>query len=207
MRIYPAPQYTMGGLWVDYHLMSTIPGLFVGGEANFSDHGANRLGASALMQGFADGYFILRLPCPITSLPPSWILWTPPTARLWRPSFLEMLDALNEDLSDRQEPPIAFEHDCREGICGSCGFLINGVAHGGQRGTTVCQLAMRFFKDGDTLTFEPWRARAFPVIRDLIVNRSAFDRIIQAGGHQRTDGKRSGRQFNPGSKRACRHCV
>ena len=97
-------------------------------------------------------------------------------------SFLEMLDALNEDLISRREPAIAFEHDCREGICGSCGFLINGVAHGGQRGTTVCQLAMRFFKDGDTLTLEPWRARAFPVIRDLIVNRSAFDRIIQAGG-------------------------
>jgi len=97
-------------------------------------------------------------------------------------SFLEMLDALNEDLINRQEPPIAFEHDCREGICGSCGFLINGVAHGGQSGTTVCQLAMRFFKDGDTLTLEPWRARAFPVIRDLVVNRSALDRIIQAGG-------------------------
>jgi succinate dehydrogenase / fumarate reductase, iron-sulfur subunit len=97
-------------------------------------------------------------------------------------SFLEMLDSLNEDLLSREEPPVAFEHDCREGICGSCGFLINGVAHGGQRGTTVCQLAMRFFKDGDSLTLEPWRARAFPVIRDLIVNRSAFDRIIQAGG-------------------------
>jgi succinate dehydrogenase / fumarate reductase, iron-sulfur subunit len=93
-----------------------------------------------------------------------------------------MLDALNEDLLSREEPPVAFEHDCREGICGSCGFLINGVAHGGQRGTTVCQLSMRFFKDGDSLTLEPWRARAFPVIRDLIVNRSAFDRIIQAGG-------------------------
>jgi len=97
-------------------------------------------------------------------------------------SFLEMLDALNEDLLSRGEPPVAFEHDCREGICGSCGFLINGVAHGGQRGTTVCQLSMRFFKDGDSLTLEPWRARAFPVVRDLIVNRSAFDRIIQAGG-------------------------
>ena len=97
-------------------------------------------------------------------------------------SFLEMLDALNEDLINRGDPPIAFEHDCREGICGSCGFLINGVAHGGQRGTTVCQLAMRFFEDGDTITLEPWRARAFPVIRDLIVNRSAFDRIIQSGG-------------------------
>jgi succinate dehydrogenase / fumarate reductase iron-sulfur subunit len=97
-------------------------------------------------------------------------------------SFLEMLDALNEDLLNRGEPPVAFEHDCREGICGSCGFLINGVAHGGRRGTTVCQLSMRFFKDSDTLTLEPWRARAFPVIRDLVVNRSAFDRIIQAGG-------------------------
>jgi succinate dehydrogenase / fumarate reductase iron-sulfur subunit len=97
-------------------------------------------------------------------------------------SFLEMLDALNEDLINRGDPPVAFEHDCREGICGSCGFLINGVAHGGQRGTTVCQLAMRFFKDGDTITLEPWRAQAFPVIRDLIVNRSALDRIIQSGG-------------------------
>jgi succinate dehydrogenase / fumarate reductase iron-sulfur subunit len=97
-------------------------------------------------------------------------------------SFLEMLDALNEDLLSRKEPPVVFEHDCREGICGSCGFLINGVAHGGQRGTTVCQLAMRFFKDGDSLTLEPWRARAFPVVRDLMVNRSAFDRIIQTGG-------------------------
>ena len=97
-------------------------------------------------------------------------------------SFLEMLDALNEDLLSQKEPPVAFEHDCREGICGSCGFLINGVAHGGRRGTTTCQLSMRFFQDGDTLTLEPWRAQAFPVIRDLMVNRSAFDRIIQAGG-------------------------
>src|SRR6202789_3936057 len=98
-------------------------------------------------------------------------------------SFLEMLDKLNEDILDRGESPVAFEHDCREGICGSCGFLINGIAHGGRKGTTVCQLAMRFFKDGDTLTLEPWRARAFPVIRDLIVDRSAFDRIIQSGGY------------------------
>src|ERR1700726_5188478 len=97
-------------------------------------------------------------------------------------SFLETLDALNEDLLSREESPVVFEHDCREGICGSCGFLINGVAHGGRRGTTVCQLSVRFFKDGDSLTLEPWRARAFPVIRDLAVNRSAFDRIIQAGG-------------------------
>ena len=97
-------------------------------------------------------------------------------------SFLEMLDLLNEELQGKGEAPVVFEHDCREGICGSCGFLINGVAHGGRRGTTVCQLSMRFFKDGDSLTLEPWRARAFPVIRDLAVDRSAFDRIIQSGG-------------------------
>jgi succinate dehydrogenase / fumarate reductase, iron-sulfur subunit len=98
-------------------------------------------------------------------------------------SFLEMLDVLNEDLIGRGEEPVAFDHDCREGICGSCGFLINGVAHGPRRGTTVCQLHMRFFKDGDSLTLEPWRAEAFPVIKDLVVDRSAFDRIIQAGGY------------------------
>ena len=97
-------------------------------------------------------------------------------------SFLEMLDLLNENLQAKGEAPVAFEHDCREGICGMCGFLINGVAHGGRRGTTVCQLSMRFFKDGDSLTLEPWRAKAFPVLRDLAVDRSAFDRIIQAGG-------------------------
>jgi len=97
-------------------------------------------------------------------------------------SFLEMLDLLNEDLNAKNEPPVAFEHDCREGICGSCGFLVNGVAHGGRPGTTVCQLSMRFFKDGDSLTLEPWRAKAFPVLRDLVVDRSPFDRIIQAGG-------------------------
>ena len=97
-------------------------------------------------------------------------------------SFLEMLDLLNENLQVKGEPPVVFEHDCREGICGSCGFLIDGVAHGGRRGTTVCQLSMRFFKDGDSLTLEPWRAKAFPVLRDLAVDRSAFDHIIQAGG-------------------------
>src|ERR1700720_413373 len=97
-------------------------------------------------------------------------------------SFLEMLDLLNENLQNQGEAPVVFEHDCREGICGACGFLINGVAHGGRRGTTVCQLSMRFFKDGDSLTLEPWRAKAFPVLRDLAVDRSAFDRIIQAGG-------------------------
>src|ERR1700674_792860 len=96
-------------------------------------------------------------------------------------SFLEMLDLLNEDLNTKGEPPIAFEHDCREGICGSCGFLVNGVAHGGHPGTTICQLSMRFFKNGDSLTLEPWRAKAFPVLRDLVVDRSAFDRIIQSG--------------------------
>jgi succinate dehydrogenase / fumarate reductase iron-sulfur subunit len=97
-------------------------------------------------------------------------------------SFLEMLDVLNEQLAERGELPIAFDHDCREGICGSCGFLINGVAHGGMRGTTVCQLHMRHFKDGDELYLEPWRSRAFPVVKDLVVNRTAFDRIVQAGG-------------------------
>jgi succinate dehydrogenase / fumarate reductase iron-sulfur subunit len=97
-------------------------------------------------------------------------------------SFLEMLDLLNENIQAKGEAPVAFDHDCREGICGMCGFLIDGVAHGGHRGTTVCQLSMRFFKDGDALTLEPWRAKAFPVLRDLAVDRSAFDRIIQAGG-------------------------
>jgi succinate dehydrogenase / fumarate reductase iron-sulfur subunit len=97
-------------------------------------------------------------------------------------SFLEMLDLLNETIQAKGEAPVAFDHDCREGICGMCGFLINGVAHGGHRGTTVCQLSMRFFRDGDSLTLEPWRAKAFPVLRDLAVDRSAFDRIIQAGG-------------------------
>jgi succinate dehydrogenase / fumarate reductase iron-sulfur subunit len=97
-------------------------------------------------------------------------------------SFLEMLDVLNEDLVARDEDPIAFDHDCREGICGMCGFMINGVAHGPQRGTTVCQLHMRHFKDGDELYLEPWRAQAFPVVRDLVVDRGAFDRIIAAGG-------------------------
>jgi succinate dehydrogenase iron-sulfur subunit len=98
-------------------------------------------------------------------------------------SFLEMLDVLNEELIGRGENPVVFEHDCREGICGSCGFLIDGVAHGPRRGTTVCQLYMRFFQDGDSLTLEPWRARAFPVVKDLMVDRSAFDRIIAAGGY------------------------
>src|SRR5919108_1623337 len=97
-------------------------------------------------------------------------------------SFLEMLDVVNEKLILQGEEPIAFDHDCREGICGACGFVINGIAHGPRRGTTVCQLHMRSFKDGDTLYLEPWRAKGFPVIKDLIVDRSAFDRIIQSGG-------------------------
>src|SRR5258708_18094713 len=97
-------------------------------------------------------------------------------------SFLEMLDVLNEELLGKGEDPIAFDHDCREGICGMCGFMINGVAHGPKRGTTVCQLHMRHYRDGDELYLEPWRARAFPVVKDLIVDRGAFDRIIAAGG-------------------------
>jgi len=98
-------------------------------------------------------------------------------------SFLEMLDVVNERLILDGKRPIAFDHDCREGICGSCGMMINGVAHGPQRGTATCQLHMRTFKDGDEIVIEPWRARAFPVIKDLSVDRNAFDRIIQAGGY------------------------
>ncbi|HVV29903.1 MAG TPA: succinate dehydrogenase/fumarate reductase iron-sulfur subunit [Mycobacteriales bacterium] len=97
-------------------------------------------------------------------------------------SFLEMLDVLNEDLILRGEEPVAFDHDCREGICGSCGVVINGEPHGPQQ-TTTCQLHMRSFRDGDTIDVEPLRAKAFPVIKDLVVDRSAFDRIIQAGGY------------------------
>jgi len=97
-------------------------------------------------------------------------------------SLLEMLDVLNEKLIGREQEPIAFDSDCREGICGTCGMVINGVAHGSQCGTAVCQLHMRHFKDGDTLRLEPWRDKAFPVIKDLVVDRAALDRIIQAGG-------------------------
>lgn len=97
-------------------------------------------------------------------------------------SFLEMLDVVNERLIQNNEDPIAFDHDCREGICGACGVMINGVAHGPEV-TTTCQLHMRSFRDGDTLTIEPWRAQGFPIIKDLVVDRSAFDRIIQAGGY------------------------
>jgi succinate dehydrogenase / fumarate reductase iron-sulfur subunit len=97
-------------------------------------------------------------------------------------SFLEMLDVVNEGLIARGEEPVAFDSDCREGICGACSLVINGVAHGGQKGTTACQLHMRHFQDGGTIVIEPWRAKAFPVLRDLVTDRSAFDRIIQAGG-------------------------
>jgi succinate dehydrogenase / fumarate reductase iron-sulfur subunit len=97
-------------------------------------------------------------------------------------SFLEMLDILNEDLERNGEEPVAFDHDCREGICGMCSLYINGRPHGSWKGTTTCQLHMRAFKDGDTIYIEPWRAKGFPVVRDLVVDRSAFDRIIQAGG-------------------------
>ena len=98
-------------------------------------------------------------------------------------SFLEMLDVVNEGLIRKGEDSIQFDSDCREGICGMCSLVINGVPHGPDRGTTVCQLHMRKFKDGDTITIEPWRAAAFPVVKDLVVDRSAFDRIIQAGGY------------------------
>ncbi len=97
-------------------------------------------------------------------------------------SFLEMLDVLNEELMEKGQDPIAFDHDCREGICGACSMVINGRPHGPQKNTTACQLHIRQFKDGDEITIEPWRAKAFPVIRDLAVDRAAFDRIIQAGG-------------------------
>ncbi|ALM21209.1 succinate dehydrogenase iron-sulfur protein [Nonlabens tegetincola] len=98
-------------------------------------------------------------------------------------SFLEMMDILNEDLNNKGEEPVEFDHDCREGICGACSMVINGQPHGPQKLTTTCQLHMRKFKDGDTITIEPWRAAAFPVIKDLMVDRSAFDRIQQAGGY------------------------
>jgi len=98
-------------------------------------------------------------------------------------SFLEMLDVLNERLIQEGDEPVAFDHDCREGICGACGMMINGQAHGPDAETTTCQLHMRRFRDGDTIVIEPWRARAFPVVRDLVVDRSAFDRIMKTGGY------------------------
>jgi succinate dehydrogenase / fumarate reductase iron-sulfur subunit len=98
-------------------------------------------------------------------------------------SFLEVLDVVNDDIVKSGHEPVAYDYDCREGICGSCGLVINGVAHGPQAATTACQLFMRHFEDGDTITVEPWRARAFPVIKDLVVDRSAFDRVMAAGGY------------------------
>ena len=102
-------------------------------------------------------------------------------------SFLEMLDAVNIELAKKGEDVIAFDHDCREGICGSCGMYINGRAHGPMRGVATCQLYMRSFSDGSTITIEPWRAKSFPVIKDLVVDRSSFDRIMQAGGYVSVD--------------------
>jgi succinate dehydrogenase / fumarate reductase iron-sulfur subunit len=102
-------------------------------------------------------------------------------------SLLEMLDVVNEELIKKGEEPVEFDNDCREGICGSCGMVINGIAHGPQRATAACQLHMRHFKDGDTITIEPFRAKAFPVVKDLVVNRGAFDRIIAAGGYISVD--------------------
>ncbi len=98
-------------------------------------------------------------------------------------SFLEMMDVLNESLINDRKEPVAFEHDCREGICGACSMVINGRPHGPSTGTTTCQLHMRHFKDGETIVVEPWRSRAFPLIKDLVINRSSFDHIIQAGGY------------------------
>src|SRR6266480_4683740 len=113
---------------------------------------------------------------------PGRFLTYPATNLIPDMSFLEMLDVVNEQLIARGEETIAFDSDCREGICGTCSLVINGIPHGGQRGTATCQLHMRRFHDGNTITIEPWRARAFPIIRDLVTDRSAFDRIIQAGG-------------------------
>lgn len=135
-------------------------------------------------------------------------------------SFLEMLDVLNEQLVNEKKDPIAFEHDCREGICGTCSMVINGQPHGPLAATTTCQLHMRFFKDGDTIVVEPFRASAFPVIKDLVVDRSAFDRIIQSGGFvsvntgQAPDGNsipiekdRAGKSFEAAACIGCGACV
>lgn len=135
-------------------------------------------------------------------------------------SFLEMLDVLNQRLIDQQKEPVAFEHDCREGICGSCSMVINGRPHGPLRGTTVCQLHMRYFKDGEHLWVEPFRASSFPVIRDLVVDRSGFDRIIQSGGYisvntgQAVDGNaipiekdQAGEAFDAAACIGCGACV
>ena len=112
-------------------------------------------------------------------------------------SFLEMLDVLNEQLIEKGEEPVAFDHDCREGICGMCSLFINGEAHGPDRGVTTCQLHMRMFKDGDTITIEPWRATAFPVIKDLIVDRTAFERIQAERSEERRVGKECRSRWSP----------
>ena len=135
-------------------------------------------------------------------------------------SFLEMLDVLNQGLIDQQKEPVAFEHDCREGICGSCSMVINGRPHGPLKGTTVCQLHMRYFKDGEHLWVEPFRAESFPIIRDLVVDRSGFDRIIQSGGYisvntgQAVDGNaipiekdQAGEAFDAAACIGCGACV
>lgn len=135
-------------------------------------------------------------------------------------SFLEMLDVLNEDLVSQKKEPVAFEHDCREGICGTCSLVINGQPHGPSAGTTTCQLHMRHFSDGQTIVVEPYRAKAFPVLKDLVVDRSSFDRIIQAGGYisvntgQAQDGNaipiekgRAGKSFEAAACIGCGACV
>jgi succinate dehydrogenase / fumarate reductase iron-sulfur subunit len=135
-------------------------------------------------------------------------------------SFLEMLDVLNEQLVSQKKDPVAFEHDCREGICGTCSLVINGRPHGPMKGTTTCQVHMRTFQDGDTIVIEPFRAKAFPVIKDLVVDRSAFDRIIQSGGFvsvntgQAVDGNaipipkdNADRAFNAAACIGCGACV
>lgn len=135
-------------------------------------------------------------------------------------SFLEMLDVLNEELINKKETPVAFEHDCREGICGTCNMVIDGHPHGLMQGTTTCQLHMRHFNEGDTITIEPFRAKAFPIIKDLVIDRSSFDRIIQSGGYisvntgQAPDGNaipiekdQSGLAFNAATCIGCGACV
>lgn len=135
-------------------------------------------------------------------------------------SFLEMLDVLNENLVNQKKEPVAFEHDCREGICGTCSLVINGQPHGPNAGTTTCQLHMRYFNDGETIVVEPYRAKAFPVLKDLVVDRSSFDRIIQAGGYisvnagQAVDANaipiekgRAGKSFEAAACIGCGACV
>lgn len=135
-------------------------------------------------------------------------------------SFLEMMDVLNQQLIDKKQEPVAFDHDCREGICGACSMVINGKPHGPNSGTTTCQLHMRYFKEGETIVIEPFRARSFPIIKDLVVDRTAFDRIIQAGGYisinvgQAIDGNTmpiekdvAGKSFDAAACIGCGACV